>query len=173
MAQCETVVITGPCILDFKAVEVGETEGDITLSWVEEVQYAYNNKYGRQAVDGLNVSGPIGVDCAMTAPTWTQLAAVANGTTVQGGTTKGVVVGNPTGARLSDVAGVLIIKPVAEGGIAGTCEDEWVTLYSAAPRMNATAVYSKDGTQRLWGVHFDALPDSDGCRLLIGPEPVA
>ena len=172
MAQCETVIITGPCILDFKGSELGETEGDVTLSWADEVQFAYNNRYGRMPVDGVNVSGPITVECALTEPTWTQLAAVASGTARTGSTTIGVVVGNPTGARLSDAAGALIIKPVAEGGIAGTCLDEWITLYSAAPRINATAVYSKDGTQRLWGVHFDALPDSDGCRLLIGQEPV-
>jgi len=140
----------GICTVSYKGVDLGHTKGSVKLTYKPEYEDINVNQYGKSATDKVLVKEILQVKVPLAE---TQLVNIQKMIPTSSGTTV-IKVGSEAGARLSVLAGELLLHPTA---VTGTSED--VAIYKAVVSGDVELEYAVDG-QRVVEVTFDALVDA-------------
>jgi len=150
----------GPCMLDFRGSELGETMGNTTFAYSQDTAPVTEDRYGTEPVDEIFTGSTCTVECFLSRLSLASLAAALPGASGSGTSGDQMVVRSMVGSSLRDRAGTLILKPIVAGDVS-TDSTEWLTVFKAAAKLDLSVVYSVSD-QRVYKVNFTGYRTNEG-----------
>ena len=150
----------GPCSLNWKGADLGESLGDVMFRPGYNFAQVKENSKGDDSVDEILIGMPVELECPLTRFTMAILASVTPGASGSGTSGDTVTVRNAVGLSLYDIAGLMVVKPIVNG-VASTDSSEWLYCFKAAPKPQPELVYNVDG-QRVYLIVFKVFPVQAG-----------
>jgi len=145
----------GACQILFDDVDLGKTFGDVVFKSEVSSVPIQEDQEGTTPVDEVMTGRVVSVEVPMTRATLAQMTKVIPNSSIVG---DALIVKNPVGTTLADVAKELILKPIVNN-VASADSSTWLTIYKCAPRENIEITYN-NASQRIFGVTFIAFPST-------------
>lgn len=155
-----TNVKIGVCSVEFDGVELGHTKGGVTVTYTPDIHDVTVDQYGSTPIEKIMVGQKLTATVPLAEATLQNLSVAIPTATADDDV---LTIGGTVGDRLSDVAGVLVLHPVAND----TDLSEDVIFYKAVVTSTVTMPYKID-EERVIEVEFEAMLDeskSDGNQL--------
>ena len=158
----------GPCQVEWNAVDVGKTQGGVTVSIKDDSVDLMSDQYGTGAEDTVITGTTVEVTLALAEVDADKLKSILQ---PQGGTTAaGVMVGrNKTSTALLALAQTLELTKYV-GGVPSTNAADVITFPKAAPVGDVELSYDASN-QRIANVTFKCFPgvvNSEDCLYYMG-----
>jgi hypothetical protein len=156
-----TNVKLGVCSAVFNDVDLGHTQGGVTVTYTPAYQVVKADKYGDTVVEKTLLGESLKAKVPLAETTLANLQVA-----IPEGTTDGskVTIGSTVGDSLSDNAHQLVLHPIANA--ADNLDDD-VVLHKAVVSNEIAIGFNNDG-EKIFEVEFEALLDetkSDGNYL--------
>jgi hypothetical protein len=145
----------GPCALNYKSVELGETYGGTVLNYTMNAAKTFVDKTGQTARKKIVIGVEANIEVQLTEASLTQLAAIVPGADLSSAADR-LALQVPVGSDLVGSAGVLILKPIIEG-IATTDDSLWIYIPKASC-LPQFSVPLKLEEQYVWKIMFEGHP---------------
>lgn len=160
----------GPCTVTFKGRDMGHTIGGATYTYTPDFHETKVDKFGSSVVERFLVGEKVMVECNLAEWTLANLQDAIAHSTLQGDDS--VSVGSNAGKRQSELAGHLVLHPIAAGA---TVRDYDVAIYKANVTSELKIELKTDG-EKVLPVTFEGLIDenrADGNMLSFIGDSIA
>ena len=153
----------GPCVINFKAADLGATHGRVIFRYSEQDAPVYEDQLGVGEVDAILVGSRCEAEVPLTRMALANLSGLIAGATGSGTdmATGAMTVKSAVGTSRYDHAGELILKPVLLNGAANPDKTTWLHIFKASARPDFEIGYDNEG-QRVYKVIFHGFPDQSG-----------
>ena len=158
----------GPCQILYDNVDIGATEGGVTIKMAESSADLKTDQSGSEPIDTVGTGVAAVIECSLASIDLTNFAFAHKTTVVTDGNKQKVVIIPNVGMSLRDNAKKLIVKPYV-GGIVTTDANKWFTFPVAGIRADEELTYDVD-TQRTIKVTFIAFMADTGEVAILGDE---
>ena len=162
-----TALLGGPAKITFKGVDLGFTQDGATISIESANEIVRVDEMGETPVDALHTADMVSVVVRLSQWSISNLKTLLPaGTFVQDGAKEKITIGKATGLRMSSVAGLLTLHPIAND-VADVSEDFTVWKAYVSEPVEFVETYNDI---RSYEVTFTALADmgrADGERVAV------
>lgn len=159
----------GPCQVSFGTegaeVDLGCTDGGVTVSFITDAGDLMCDQFGTQPVDQVITGQGAEVRVPLAEITLDNLALALNQTVISDALIEGE---NLVGTKMSTYGQSLLLRKYVDGEASADPAD-WMRFPVAAPLGSPEVSFSRD-TQRVIEVVFKCFPDSNDILYYIGDE---
>lgn len=133
----------------------GGTHGGVAVSISTPSVDVMRDAEGANIHDGVYTALMIKITANLTGMSINQFKEIIPGSSLVGGSNKGLLLSSPTGLTKRELAHLLIIKPIKRGVVSTTASD-WLRLFEAAPEPAFEYQYDFE-KQKVYAVSFTGL----------------
>ena len=153
----------GPCQILLNAVDMGKTEGGVTISVGETTVVLNTDQDGETPVDEVVTGTTVTITGNLAEITLANIASVLKGSVVTNGAKEKVEVTPNVGTSLLSNSNEIIVKPYVDGS-PSTEENDWITMGAAGLKAAMALNYNKSD-QRV--IAFEAVGYPHGASDVI------
>jgi len=158
----------GPCQIVYDGVDIGDTEGGVTIRIAESSADLKSDQKGSEPADTIITGTAATIECNLASIDLSNFALAHKTDVITSDGKQKVVIKPNVGMSLRDNAKKLIIKPYVDGAVT-TDPNKWITFPLAGIRADEELVYNVD-TQRVIKVTFIAFATDTGEIAILGDE---
>ena len=133
----------------------GGTHGGVGVSLSTPSADVMRDALGANIHDGVYTGLLLKLTANLTGLSINQFSKIIPGSSLVGGSNKGLLLSTPVGLTKRELAGLVTVKPIRRG-VVSTNAAEWIRLFEAAPELNFDFQFDFE-KQKVYAVTFTAL----------------